>query len=171
MLPLRPLLPRGSALPDFALLPPSLCLLRASFTSLYSCYRTSKTCLACSQRMQQRFNRATDDVINQPEVAREDKDSDNNHDRRGLHFGPSRPPNLAHLAAHFLQKLPQALGLVLQRLHSVRCLFRYCYRLGHSAASIFVLLNSGTASGLCGRTNWRGSSDSNREVRFWRPTV
>src|SRR6185437_10274327 len=160
MLPRRHLLPQGSVLPDFALLPPSLCLLRASFTSLYLCCRTSRTCLARSQRMQQTFNRTADDVIDQPEVAREDKDRDDHHNRGGLHFRPSGPPDLAHLAAHFLQELPQALGLVLQLLHSRVCLFRYCYRLGHSAASIFMLLNSGTASGL-----WAGQTGGGARIR------
>src|SRR5271170_2570560 len=37
-------------------------------------------------------------------------------------------------------------------------------------ASIFVLLRD-LLPDFEGRANWRGSSDSNREVRFWRPTV
>src|SRR5260370_40134197 len=92
------------------------------------------------QTVQQSFDCPADDIVHQPEVRGEDEDGDEDHDRRRLNFGARRGDHLAHLAAHVLEELDEASWLRLQLLQSGAGLFGYCYCLGHSAASIFVLL-------------------------------
>src|SRR5258705_4946983 len=92
------------------------------------------------QTVQQSFNRPADDVVHQPEVRGEDEDGAEDHDRRRLNFGARRGDHFAHLAAHVLEELDEARWLRLQLLQSGAGLFGYCYCLGHSTASIFVLL-------------------------------
>src|SRR5580704_16705739 len=118
------------------------------------------------QAMQQGFNCTADNGVHQPEVRGEDEDGNEHHDRRRLHFGARRGDHLTHLAAHVLEELDESSGLRLQLLQSGAGLFGYCYCLGHSTASIFMLLRAICSRTSRDRANWRGSSDSNREVRF-----
>src|ERR1700757_197713 len=98
-------------------------------------------CLVVLGHMAQHvLDRPANGVVHHPEIGGEDEDGNEDHHRRRLNFCARRGDHLAHLAAHVLEELDEASWLRLQLLQTGAGLFGYCYRLGHKAASILVLL-------------------------------
>src|SRR5277367_2202299 len=113
---------------------------RIVYFSLPLFARKCQIFLVLGQAVQQCLDRPADNIVHQPEVRGEDEDSHKNNDRGRLHLGARGGDHLAHLAAYVLKELAETCWLRLELLQSGAGLFGYRYCLGHSAASIFVVL-------------------------------
>src|SRR3954467_15649364 len=143
-----------------------------------------------SEAVQDRADTTPDGRVDDPEIEAEDKDRHDHDGRSGLDFLARRRGHLLHLGAHFGVEALRARGYGLcfldppiYRALTAALVRGWGYCLRHFSGPAFychllrvpyfirTALALDARPSLSTHRNWQGRSDSNPQVRFWRPAV